>query len=54
MFGFEIVGGTDNTAIQVTRIVKDGAADKHGRLRVRDIYLYLIEGVVYNIIIIGW
>ena len=40
MFGFEIVGGAeDNTAMRVSRIIKDGAADKDGRLRVSDIYL---------------
>ena len=56
MFGFTIIGGAEsNTAIQVTKIAKNGAADKDGRLRVRDIYLLLVEGVVYNIIIIiGW
>ena len=56
MFGFTISGGAEsNTAIQITDIIKNGAADKDGRLRVRDIYLLLVEGVVYNIIIIiGW
>ena len=40
MFGFTIIGGAeDNTAVQVSRIIKGGAADKDGRLRVRDIYL---------------
>ena len=40
MFGFYIIGGAeDNTTIKVTRITKDGAADRDGRLRVRDIYL---------------
>ena len=37
---FTISGGADyNTAIQITSIIKDGAADKDGRLRVSDIYL---------------
>ena len=39
MFGLDITGGAeDNTTIKVTRITKGGAADKDGRLRVRDIY----------------
>ena len=40
MFRFTITGGTEsNTTIKVTDIIKGGAADKDGRLRVRDIYL---------------
>ena len=40
MFGFSIRGRAKyNTAIEVSRIVNDGAADKDGRLRVSDIYL---------------
>ena len=39
-FGLDITGGAENnTTIKVTRITKDGAADRDGRLRVRDIYL---------------
>ena len=40
MFGFTITGGAeDNIAMQVSRILKDGAADEDGQLKVRDIYL---------------
>ena len=40
MFGFSIRGGAkSNTTLQVSRIAKDGAAEKDGRLRVSDIYL---------------
>ena len=56
MFGFNACGGTEsNSTLRVTRIVKNGAADKDGQLRVRSIYLKVVEGVVMNIIIIiGW
>ena len=40
VFGFFIHGGPEyNSTIRVTKITKDGAADKDGQLRVRDIYL---------------
>ena len=52
MIVFDIHGGAEsNTAIEVTSVVKNGPADRAG-LRVRA--YKLIEGVVYNIIIIGW
>lgn len=53
MFGFSACGGAEyKTTLQVTCIVKDGAAGKDGRLRVRKIYPTVVEGVVVNIIII--
>ena len=40
MFGFTTRGGIESsTTIRVTYIIKGGAADRDGRLRVRDIYL---------------
>ena len=40
MFGFNAHGGAkSNSTFRVTSIIKDGAADKDGRLRVRNIYL---------------
>ena len=40
VFGFFIRGRAKyNTTIRVSKITKDGAADKDGQLRVRDIYL---------------
>ena len=40
MFGFTIIGRTkSNTTIKVSRIIKGKAADRDGRLKVRDIYL---------------
>ena len=40
IFGFTIIGGAESKiTVQVSRITKGGAADKDGRLRVRDMYL---------------